>query len=77
LLEKHRLDRRREAAAAGTELKCPRCGVKLVERAHDGITTDACPSCGGVWMDKGEIDHLVTREDEGQFGRWLREVLHR
>jgi len=48
LLEKLRQDRRRDAMASGGQMKCPRCGAGLVERAHHAITVDECPSCGGL-----------------------------
>ena len=41
---------------------------------HD-ITVDECPSCGGLWLDKGEFEHIAGREQEGYFGRLLRERL--
>lgn len=28
-------------------------------RTRHGVTYDHCPGCGGVWLDRGEIDHLI------------------
>ncbi len=28
--------------------------------ARHGVKIDHCPACGGVWLDKGELDHLVA-----------------
>jgi len=75
LLEKLRQDRRRDAMASGGQMKCPRCGAGLVERAHHAITVDECPSCGGLWLDKGELEQVATREEEGWVGRLLRDRL--
>ena len=44
---------------------CPRCGKTLQERVEHGVTIDQCPSCGGVWLDKGELDVLVEADESG------------
>ena len=36
--------------------KCPRCGVDLSEHDHKGVKIDQCDSCGGMWLDKGELE---------------------
>lgn len=42
-------------------MKCPRCdSVVLDERTRDGIQIDACPTCRGVWLDRGELERLVA-----------------
>ena len=38
--------------------KCPRDGADLVERTHHHVKIDECPECGGVWLDKGELQML-------------------
>jgi uncharacterized protein len=43
-------------------MKCPRCETEtLDERDRDGITVDACPSCRGLWLDRGELEKLIAR----------------
>ena len=43
-------------------MKCPRCETAaLDERERDGILVDACPSCRGVWLDRGELEKLIAR----------------
>ena len=39
--------------------KCPKCGVDLVERQHNGVKIDECAECGGMWLDKGELEIIV------------------
>jgi Zn-finger nucleic acid-binding protein len=42
-------------------VKCPRCpDATLDERAREGITIDACPTCRGVWLDRGELERLIA-----------------
>ena len=48
------------AARVGT---CPRgCATKLQEEAFRDILIDRCPTCGGVWLDPGELQK-ISRED--------------
>jgi ribosomal protein L37AE/L43A len=78
LLEKLRQERRREArAAADGMMLCPRCGAALVERVQHDVTLDECQSCGGIWLDRGELEQIAEREDEGWLGRLLRDRLPR
>lgn len=41
---------------------CPRCDAELIERERSGITIDFCTSCRGVWLDRGELENLINRE---------------
>jgi Zn-finger nucleic acid-binding protein len=42
-------------------MKCPRCGdAALDERERSGMTVDVCPSCRGVWLDRGELEKLLA-----------------
>jgi ribosomal protein L37AE/L43A len=72
LLEKLRQERRGAAAEQVGTMQCPRCGTALQERVQHDITVDECPTCGGLWLDRGEMDQLARREEEGWFGRLLR-----
>jgi ribosomal protein L37AE/L43A len=45
-------------------MKCPKCGAELQEREYHNVKIDACPSCGGVWLDAGELE-LVAHLDRG------------
>jgi len=38
--------------------KCPRCGTDLSERHEENVKIDECGDCGGVWLDKGELEQL-------------------
>ncbi len=41
---------------------CPRCDAELQEQTikdlFTSIQVDCCPSCGGTWFDKGELNQL-------------------
>src|SRR6185503_10555385 len=51
---------------------CPRCGIQLNQRDLHGVSIDECARCHGIWLDKGELESVVKREDEGWAHRWLR-----
>lgn len=41
---------------------CPVCkSVDLVMADRQGIEIDYCPTCRGVWLDRGELDKLIER----------------
>jgi uncharacterized protein len=46
----------------GIEMKCPVCpATDLLMTVREGIEIDYCPKCRGVWLDRGELDHIVRR----------------
>ena len=46
----------------GIAMKCPRCtAADLVVSERNTIEIDVCPSCRGVWLDRGELDKLIER----------------
>lgn len=50
-------------------MKCPRCESPVLdERVRDGVTIDACPQCRGVWLDRGELEKLISRALDEQEG---------
>ena len=43
-------------------MNCPRCTTAaLEERDRDGLVVDACPTCRGIWLDRGELERLIAR----------------
>lgn len=42
-------------------MKCPACNVDLLLSERQGIEIDYCPSCRGVWLDRGELDKIIER----------------
>jgi uncharacterized protein len=42
-------------------VNCPRCEKVLQEREREGLTIDVCPSCRGIWLDRGELEKLIAR----------------
>ncbi len=43
-------------------MQCPVCKeTQLLISERQGIEIDYCPSCRGVWLDRGELDKLIER----------------
>jgi Zn-finger nucleic acid-binding protein len=43
-------------------MKCPHCpDTTLVMSDRQGVEIDYCPSCRGIWLDRGELDKLLER----------------
>lgn len=46
-------------------MKCPKCGMELQEFTFKNVTLDKCFTCGGVWVDQGELAHIAPAEAIG------------
>jgi uncharacterized protein len=42
-------------------MNCPVCNIALVMSERQGIEIDYCPTCRGVWLDRGELDKIIER----------------
>lgn len=43
-------------------MKCPTCiDSSLVMSERSGIEIDYCPTCRGVWLDRGELDKIIEK----------------
>ena len=42
-------------------MQCPVDGTTLVMADRQGVETDYCPQCRGVWLDRGELDKIIER----------------
>ena len=42
-------------------MPCPVDGSQLVMSERSGIEIDYCPTCRGVWLDRGELDKIIER----------------
>jgi Zn-finger nucleic acid-binding protein len=42
-------------------MKCPIDNTDLVMSERQGIEIDYCPTCRGVWLDRGELDKIIER----------------
>ena len=45
---------------------CPADQTPLTMSERQGIEIDYCPTCRGVWLDRGELDKIIERSAGGQ-----------
>ena len=47
-------------------MNCPTCKESELRPVltKQGVEVDYCDSCGGIWLDKGEIFHFTKRRKE-------------
>jgi hypothetical protein len=45
-------------------MRCPKCGMELSEIGFREVRIDKCMSCGGVWLDDGELEQIAAEEPE-------------
>jgi Zn-finger nucleic acid-binding protein len=68
-------------------MACPVDGTTLVMSERSGIEIDYCPTCRGVWLDRGELDKIIERNAAAQApheptpppqqsGRWTQQQDH-
>ena len=51
-------------SSANGPMACPVDGAALVMSERSGIEIDYCPTCRGVWLDRGELDKIIERNAE-------------
>ncbi len=58
-------------------MRCPKCGMEMHEVPYGkAVSVDVCFACGGIFLDKGELEQLVTRETKGVMSailNWFRD----
>jgi len=60
--QKQLADAERQKAKELHFMKCPKCGMNLVEIDYKTIKVDRCSACEGVWLDTGELTQIVKLE---------------
>ena len=72
--KKRRLSLQAKKEKASAELKalkdlhwmhCPKCGMQMQEVKYGKVDVDVCFACNGVFLDKGELEHLEKPESKG------------
>jgi len=46
-------------------LMCPNDDASMQTLDRDGVQFDMCPTCRGVWLDRGELEKLMTAAVDG------------
>lgn len=53
-------------------MRCPKCGLELSEVDYRDVRVDTCFACGGMFLDKGEIEKVLAYKERGWFANWVR-----
>lgn len=43
-------------------MNCPACSTRMRLYEKSGVEVDVCPSCKGVWLDRGELEKILEAE---------------
>lgn len=66
--EKHRRSAEAEQRRLAHWKRCPKCGDQMTTLAIDGVEVEKCPSCEGIFLDRGELDRLLLNHDAHRRG---------
>lgn len=47
------------------DLKCPKCLTAMNSFERSGVTVEHCPECGGIFLDRGELERVIAAEAPG------------
>ena len=50
-------------------MRCPSCKKDMLGVEFKGVEIDCCETCG-VWLDEGELEILLSGEEEEAFVEW-------
>ncbi len=57
-------------------MQCPNCSHPMQESKKFEVNIDYCPTCKGVWLDRGEIDKIAnmqSRYEEEHYQKYHRD----
>jgi len=62
--EKHKLLKEEEKKKLKVlhHMRCPKCGMELIEIDYREIKVDRCSECLGIWLDAGELASISNLE---------------
>ena len=53
-------------------MHCAKCGQTMVTEDFGGIEIEVCPSCGGLYLDAGELGKLIEQSKKTPFAEALK-----
>ena len=54
-------------------MQCPVDATTLLMSERQGVEIDYCPQCRGVWLDRGELDKLLQKDEVERDRDWERD----
>ncbi len=61
----------KKADKTAVDLRCPKCPGYLESYTFHDYALDRCNKCGGIWMDKGELEGVIRKISRGPLGEWI------
>ena len=55
-------------------MRCCKCGMEMTEITYRGVQIDKCFSCGGIYLDDGELEQLAGDDQKGGLLSGLRRI---
>ena len=56
-------------------IHCPKCPGELETYTFPGFLLDRCHNCGGIWMDKGELEGVIRKATRGPLAAWIDKLM--
>lgn len=57
-------------------MDCPRCKLPLKPQKYEGIDVDVCETCHGYWLDTGELEAIVEKQEYKWGQSEKQDILH-
>lgn len=74
LIDKLRASLRKVEAAKALSA-CPKCPGRLESYAFMEFLLDRCDRCGGIWLDRGELEAILRKVSRGPLASWVDRLL--
>ena len=65
----------REVKKTSSRINCPKCPGELETYTFQGFILDRCHNCGGIWMDKGELEGVIRKVTRSPLGAWIDKLM--
>ena len=52
-------------------MRCPKCGMELIEISYKEMKIDKCSLCEGIWLDAGEFE-MVTELEKSALDKFFK-----
>jgi hypothetical protein len=46
-------------------MRCPKCGMEMTEITYRNVAIDECFTCGGIYLDAGELEQVAASDQKG------------
>lgn len=76
-LDQGRRQQQQEQRRKAHWMRCPKCGARLIEQQRGLVVVDICGECGGIFLDKGELDMILRMDKKDTFIDHLSSLLDR